>query len=79
MSIDITGTNPRTRSRLGTIGAASGRRSKDQAHRDRHRSDRHGYENPLYMLEEAGAADLIAGGRLQLGVSRGSPDQVIEG
>src|ERR1700712_4821509 len=31
------------------------------------------YENPLYMAENAGAADLIAGGRLQLGVSRGSP------
>ncbi|GAA4400843.1 LLM class flavin-dependent oxidoreductase [Tsukamurella soli] len=37
------------------------------------------YENPLYMAEDAGAADLIAGGRLQLGVSRGSPEQVIEG
>src|SRR5438876_9669038 len=31
------------------------------------------YENPLYMAEEAAAADLLAGGRLQLGVSRGSP------
>ena len=31
------------------------------------------YENPLYMVEDAGAADLIAGGRLQLGISRGSP------
>jgi alkanesulfonate monooxygenase SsuD/methylene tetrahydromethanopterin reductase-like flavin-dependent oxidoreductase (luciferase family) len=37
------------------------------------------YENPLYMAETAGAADLIAGGRLQLGISRGSPEQVIEG
>ncbi len=37
------------------------------------------YENPLYMAEDAGAADLIAGGRLQLGVSRGSPEQVIDG
>ena len=37
------------------------------------------YENPLYMFEDAGAADLIAGGRLQLGISRGSPEQVIEG
>ncbi|MER9670059.1 LLM class flavin-dependent oxidoreductase [Mesorhizobium sp. M0203] len=37
------------------------------------------YENPLYMAEDAGAADLIAGGRLQLGISRGSPEQVIEG
>ena len=31
------------------------------------------YENPLYMAEDAGAADLISGGRLQLGISRGSP------
>jgi len=37
------------------------------------------YENPLYMIEDAGAADLIAGGRLQLGISRGSPEQVIDG
>ncbi len=37
------------------------------------------YENPLYMAENAGAADLIAGGRLQLGISRGSPEQVIDG
>ncbi|BBH16643.1 monooxygenase [Nocardioides baekrokdamisoli] len=37
------------------------------------------YENPLYFLEDAGAADLISDGRLQLGISRGSPEQVIEG
>src|SRR6187551_2204657 len=37
------------------------------------------YENPMYMAEDAGAADLIAGGRLQLGVSRGSPEQVVDG
>ena len=37
------------------------------------------YENPLYMAEDSGAADLIAGGRLQLGISRGSPEQVIDG
>ncbi len=37
------------------------------------------YENPYYMAEDAGAADLIAGGRLQLGISRGSPEQVIDG
>jgi alkanesulfonate monooxygenase SsuD/methylene tetrahydromethanopterin reductase-like flavin-dependent oxidoreductase (luciferase family) len=37
------------------------------------------YENPHYMVEVAGAADLIAGGRLQLGISRGSPEQVIDG
>jgi alkanesulfonate monooxygenase SsuD/methylene tetrahydromethanopterin reductase-like flavin-dependent oxidoreductase (luciferase family) len=37
------------------------------------------YENPHYIVEDAGAADLIAGGRLQLGISRGSPEQVIDG
>src|SRR5882757_2770349 len=37
------------------------------------------YENPHYMAEDVGAADLIAGGRLQLGISRGSPEQVIDG
>src|SRR5690606_39614725 len=37
------------------------------------------YENPFYMVEDASAADLISGGRLQLGVSRGSPEQVIDG
>ncbi len=33
------------------------------------------YENPMYMAEDAGAADLISGGRLQLGISRGSPSR----
>ncbi len=37
------------------------------------------YENPLYMAEDAGAADLIAGGRLQLGLSRGSPEPALNG
>lgn len=37
------------------------------------------YENPLYMAEDAGSADLISGGRLQLGISRGSPEQVDDG
>ena len=37
------------------------------------------YENPMYMVEDAGAADLISEGRLQLGISRGSPEQVIDG
>ncbi|HEV7976820.1 LLM class flavin-dependent oxidoreductase [Amycolatopsis sp.] len=37
------------------------------------------YENPMYMAEDAGAADLISSGRLQLGISRGSPEQVVDG
>src|ERR1700683_3498170 len=37
------------------------------------------YENPFYMVEDAGAADLIAGGRLQLGINRGSPAQGVDG
>lgn len=37
------------------------------------------YENPLYMAEEAAAADLISGGRLQLGMSRGSPETALKG
>ncbi|GAA3887052.1 LLM class flavin-dependent oxidoreductase [Gibbsiella dentisursi] len=37
------------------------------------------YENPMYMAEDAGVADLISGGRLQLGISRGSPEQVVDG
>ena len=37
------------------------------------------YENPLYMAEEAAAADLLSGGRLQLGISRGSPEPAWHG
>ena len=37
------------------------------------------YENPMYMAEDAGAADLISGGRLQLGISRGSPEPALRG
>src|ERR1700749_427035 len=37
------------------------------------------YENPLYMAGDAAAADLISGGRLQLGVSRGSPEPALHG
>ncbi len=37
------------------------------------------YENPLYMAEEAAAADLLSAGRLQLGISRGSPETALRG
>ncbi|MFB9378229.1 LLM class flavin-dependent oxidoreductase [Kineococcus gynurae] len=37
------------------------------------------YENPLYMAEEAAQVDLLSGGRLQLGVSRGSPEPALDG
>src|SRR5258706_8364767 len=37
------------------------------------------YENPLYMAEDAASADLLAGGRLQLGISRGSPEPAWQG
>jgi alkanesulfonate monooxygenase SsuD/methylene tetrahydromethanopterin reductase-like flavin-dependent oxidoreductase (luciferase family) len=37
------------------------------------------YENPLYMAEEAAIADLISDGRLQLGISRGSPEPALDG
>jgi alkanesulfonate monooxygenase SsuD/methylene tetrahydromethanopterin reductase-like flavin-dependent oxidoreductase (luciferase family) len=37
------------------------------------------YENPRYMAEQAAAADLISGGRLQLGISRGSPEPAQRG
>ena len=37
------------------------------------------YSNPLGFAEDIAAADLISDGRIQLGVSRGSPEQVIDG
>ena len=37
------------------------------------------YENPLYLAEEAASVDLMSGGRLALGVSRGSPESVVRG
>lgn len=37
------------------------------------------YENPLQMAELAGAADLLSGGRLQLGLSRGSQEPALRG
>src|ERR1700684_4337761 len=58
---------------LAAVGAKTGRIEIGTAVVDMR------YENPHYMAEDAGAADLIAGGRLQLGISRGSPEQVIDG
>ena len=37
------------------------------------------YENPLYLAEEAAATDLLSDGRLQLGISRGSPETALRG
>lgn len=37
------------------------------------------YENPLYAAEEAAVTDAVAGGRLQLGISRGAPSPVLDG
>ncbi|HUH52597.1 MAG TPA: LLM class flavin-dependent oxidoreductase [Microbacteriaceae bacterium] len=37
------------------------------------------YENPLYLAEEAAALDLLSGGRLALGISRGSPETALRG
>lgn len=37
------------------------------------------YENPLYMAEAAATTDLLSEGRLQLGISRGSPEPAIDG
>lgn len=37
------------------------------------------YENPLYLAEEAAALDLLADGRVALGVSRGSPEPAHRG
>ena len=58
---------------LAAVGAKTGRIEIGTAVIDMR------YENPFYMVEDAGSADLIAGGRLQLGISRGSPEQVIDG
>jgi alkanesulfonate monooxygenase SsuD/methylene tetrahydromethanopterin reductase-like flavin-dependent oxidoreductase (luciferase family) len=37
------------------------------------------YENPLHLAEEAAQTDLISGGRLHLGISRGSPEHALDG
>ncbi|HJD79193.1 MAG TPA: LLM class flavin-dependent oxidoreductase [Corynebacterium pollutisoli] len=38
-----------------------------------------GYENPLYLAEEAAALDLLSDERVALGVSRGSPEPALRG
>jgi alkanesulfonate monooxygenase SsuD/methylene tetrahydromethanopterin reductase-like flavin-dependent oxidoreductase (luciferase family) len=37
------------------------------------------FENPFHMAEDADSADLFAGRRLQLGISGGSREQVVDG
>ena len=37
------------------------------------------YEQPLAMTELAASTDLLSGGRLQLGISRGSPERAVDG
>ncbi len=37
------------------------------------------YENPLHMAEAAATTDLLAGERLELGISRGSPEAAKDG
>lgn len=37
------------------------------------------YENPLYFAEQAATSDLLSNGRLQLGISRGSPEAAVDG
>ncbi|MBC9247445.1 LLM class flavin-dependent oxidoreductase [Paracoccus sp. 11-3] len=37
------------------------------------------YENPLHLAEEAAALDIIADGRIALGISRGSPETALRG
>src|SRR3954469_13683894 len=61
------------------VPAARRDRRQDQPDRNRDRRNRMRYENPLYMAETAAASDLLAGGRLQLGVSRGSPQPARHG
>src|ERR1700710_931992 len=58
---------------LAAVGAKTGRIEIGTAVIDMR------YENPFYMAEDAGSADLIRGRRLELGISRGSPEQVIDG
>ncbi len=73
------GASLRPPARLAVPAAGGGRGAHQDASRSAPRVIDMRYENPLYMAEDAGAADLIAGGRLQLGISRGSPEQVIDG
>src|SRR5699024_2829914 len=53
-------------------------RRRRPLHSDRHEA-KCSYANPLAFAEDVAAADLLAGGRVQLGISRGSPEQVIDG
>ena len=58
---------------LAAIGGAH------EPDRDRHGRDRHALREPAVHGRGAAAADLISGGRLQLGISRGSPEPALRG
>ena len=69
----------RAPARVAVPAAGGDRRAHAAASRSAPRVIDMRYENPLYMAEEAAAADLISGGRLQLGISRGSPEPALRG
>src|SRR4051812_22169056 len=72
-SITSRASSPRLSALVAAVGAKTSRIEIGMAVIDMR------YENPLYMADDAGAADLIAGHPLQLGISRGLPEQVIDG